>query len=106
MSEKRKPALDGTAWRTLSTRRVYQNKWISLREDQVQLPNGRRTLYGVVECGECVGVLPFLDPSTVLLIRQYRYVARRVTWEMPTGGVHPGESVEEAAQRELGEEVG
>lgn len=42
----------------------------------------------------------------MLLIRQYRYVARRVTWEMPTGGVHPGESIEAAAQRELAEEVG
>jgi ADP-ribose pyrophosphatase len=51
-------------------------------------------------------MLPFIDPETVLLIKQYRYVARRVTWEMPTGGVHIGESIEEAAQRELGEEVG
>ncbi len=106
MREKQRPVVGGSGWKTLSSRRVYQNKWISVREDEVQLPNGRITPYGVVETGECVGVLPFLDPSTVLLIRQYRYVAKRVTWEMPTGGVHPGESREEAAQRELGEEVG
>jgi ADP-ribose pyrophosphatase len=49
---------------------------------------------------------PFLDPETVVLIRQYRYVARGVYWEMPTGGVHAGESLEEAAQRELREEIG
>jgi ADP-ribose pyrophosphatase len=42
----------------------------------------------------------------VLLIRQYRYVGRRVTWEMPTGGVHAGEWLEAAAQRELAEEIG
>ena len=93
-------------WKTVSTRSVYQNRWISLREDLVELPNGRTTVYGVVSCGECVGVLPFLDPDTVLLVRQYRYVARRTTWEMPTGGVHAGESIEEAAQRELAEETG
>ena len=93
-------------WKTLSTRRIYQNKWLSLREDVVELPDGRTTIYGVVTCGDCVGILPFLDPNTVLLIKQYRYVAKRVTWEMPTGGVHPGESIEEAAQRELGEEIG
>jgi ADP-ribose pyrophosphatase len=93
-------------WKTVSTRPVYQNRWLSLREDLVELPNGRTTIYGVVSCGECVGVLPFLDPDTVLLVRQYRYVARRATWEMPTGGVHAGESVEMAAQRELGEEIG
>jgi len=95
-----------TAWKTLSTKPIYQNRWLSLREDLVEMADGRTTLYGVVSCGECVGVLPFLDPDTVLLIRQYRYVARRVTWEMPTGGVHEGESTEEAAQRELAEEIG
>jgi len=46
----------------------------------------------VVSCGDCVGVLPFVDRSTVLLVRQYRYVAGRATWEMPTGGVHQGET--------------
>jgi ADP-ribose pyrophosphatase len=93
-------------WETRSSRVVYQNPWIRVDEDQVQLPDGRTTLYGVVRCGECVGVLPFLDAETVVLIRQYRYVARGVYWEMPTGGIHPGESVEAAAQRELGEETG
>jgi ADP-ribose pyrophosphatase len=98
--------LSATPWKTLSTKPIYNNKWISLREDLVELPNGRTTIYGVVTCGHCVGVLPFLDPDTVLLIQQYRYVARRFTWEMPTGGVHPGELVEAAAQRELAEEIG
>jgi ADP-ribose pyrophosphatase len=93
-------------WKTLSSSEIYRNKWLQLREDQVELPDGRKSIYGVVTCGDCVGVLPFIDPKTVLLIKQYRYVAKRVTWEMPTGGVHPGEGIEEAAQRELGEEVG
>jgi ADP-ribose pyrophosphatase len=93
-------------WRTRSTRVAYRNPWIRVDEDQVELPDGRTTLYGVVRCGECVGVLPFLDADTVVLIRQYRYVARGVFWEMPTGGVHAGESLEAAAQRELGEEIG
>jgi ADP-ribose pyrophosphatase len=93
-------------WEQKSTRQIYQNPWISLREDLVELPDGRTTIYGVVRCSECVGVLPFLDPGTVLMIKQYRYVAKRVTWEMPTGGMHHGESREAAAQRELAEEIG
>jgi ADP-ribose pyrophosphatase len=95
-----------TPWKTLRTKPIYSNKWLSLREDLAELPDGRTTIYGVVTCGDCVGILPFVDPDTVLLIQQYRYVARQVTWEMPTGGVHSGESTEEAAQRELGEEIG
>jgi ADP-ribose pyrophosphatase len=70
------------------------------------MPDGRTTLYGVIECKPAVGVLPFLDERTVVLVGQYRYVARHFSWEMPTGAVRPGESEEGAAQRELAEEAG
>jgi len=93
-------------WRRLSTRPVYENRWIHVREDQVALPDGRTTIYGVVECAECIGVLPFLDPETVVLVGQYRYVFGGFYWEMPTGGVKAGESEEAAVQRELAEEAG
>ncbi len=101
-----KPDLSSEPWKKLSSKSIYQNRWLSLREDQVALPDGRTTIYGVVTCGDCVGILPFVDDDQILLVRQYRYVAGRTTWEMPTGGVRPGESLEEAAQRELEEEVG
>jgi ADP-ribose pyrophosphatase len=42
----------------------------------------------------------------VLLVRQFRYVARRFTWEIPTGGVRPSEATQAAARRELEEETG
>ena len=102
---KRKSLADA-AWTTLSSKEIYRNPWLSLREDQVRLPNGRDSIYGVVTCGNCVGVLPFVDERTIVLIKQYRYIAKKVMWEMPTGGVHSGEAIEQAAQRELGEEVG
>jgi len=100
------PSLAREPWRTRSTRPVYENRWIRVREDVALLPDGSTTIYGVVECAECVGVLPFVDPDTVLLVGQHRYVAQAFYWEMPTGGIHGGESAEEAAQRELGEEAG
>jgi ADP-ribose pyrophosphatase len=95
-----------TPWRRTSTRPVYDNQWISVREDLVELPDGRTTVYGVVHCNEAVGILPFLDRDTVLLVGQYRYVAGDFFWEMPTGAQHAGEAPLEAAQRELGEEAG
>lgn len=94
-------------WKTQSSREIYQNKWMSLREDIAELPDGRTTIYGVCSFGQCVGVLPFLDDDQVVLVRQYRYVQKEdFRWEMPTGGIKPGESPEEAAQRELSEEAG
>jgi ADP-ribose diphosphatase len=95
-----------TPWHQRSTRSVYENPWIRVREDIAELPDGRTTLYGVVECPPCIGVLPFLDDDTVVLVGQYRYVARDFFWEMPTGGMKPGESEEAAVQRELAEEAG
>ena len=93
-------------WRTRSTRAIYENHWIKVREDIALMPDGRTTVYGVVDAGECVGVLPFVNADTVLMVGQYRYVAQGFYWEIPTGSQHPGESLEEAAQRELAEEAG
>ena len=94
-------------WKTLSTRTVYQNRWMTVREDLAELPNGKSTIYGVVECPECVGVLPFVDDDHVLMVRQFRYVfGESHRWEMPSGGVKTGESLEQAVRRELREEAG
>jgi ADP-ribose pyrophosphatase len=85
---------------------VYANRWMRVREDVAEMPDGRTTIYGVVQCAPAVGVLPFLDDDTVVMVGQYRYVAQGFYWEMPTGGVKGGETLEQAAQRELAEEAG
>jgi ADP-ribose diphosphatase len=99
-------ALARVAWRTRSSRPVYENPWIRVREDVAEMPDGRTTVYGVIQCSPAVGVLPFLDAKTVVLVGQYRYVARAFHWEIPTGGRRPDESEEAAVQRELAEEAG
>lgn len=94
-------------WKTQSSREVYKNPWIRVREDIAELPNGQTTIYGVVTMGGAAGVLPFVDPDHVMLVRQYRYVFDEAhRWEIPTGGMKPGETPEDAAQRELQEEIG
>lgn len=94
-------------WKTLSSKLVYENPWMRLREDVAEMPDKRTTIYGVVTFGDCVGVVPFVDENNVILIRQYRYVYNENhRWEIPTGGVKNGETLEQAAQRELAEEAG
>jgi ADP-ribose pyrophosphatase len=78
-----------------------------VREDIAEMPDGNQTLYGVIECSDAVGVVPFLEDGRVVLVQQYRYVFdENHRWEIPTGGVDPGEPLEEAARRELREEIG
>ena len=90
----------------IGSRSIHKTPWLGVREDQLRMADGRETVYTVIECGHCVGVLPMIDDHTVLMVRQYRYIAGRYTWEMPTGGVRKGEPFDDAAQRELAEEAG
>ena len=92
-------------WRFLhSTERLRLGK-LTLREDVWRLPTGARKTYPILHVGLTVGVVPFVDADHVLLVRQFRHLARAESWELPGGGL-PGESPAAAAQRELREEGG
>jgi hypothetical protein len=54
--------------RTLSTREVYRNPWLRLREDQIERSNGARGIYGVVEKDDCAVILP-IEGDTIYLHR-------------------------------------
>jgi 8-oxo-dGTP pyrophosphatase MutT (NUDIX family) len=93
-------------WRTLSTRVVYENPWISVREDAVVHPGGERGIYGVVHYkNRAIGVLA-IEGDEIYLVGQYRYPLERYSWEIPEGGCPDGEEPLAAAQRELEEETG
>lgn len=94
------------AWTHLGSWPRYQRGHLTLREDAWRLPDGREGVYPVLAVGVTVGVLPFVDNARVLLVGQYRPVARAVSWELPGGGARPDEDPLGAAQRELREEGG
>lgn len=93
-------------WVTLSSRKVYDNAWVSVREDAVIRPDGREGIYGVVHYKNiAVGVLA-VDGDSIYLVGQYRYPLNLYSWEVPEGGCPAGENPLDAAQRELKEETG
>jgi len=94
-------------WTTLSSRLVYENPWIRVREDQVLRPDGQPGIYGVVEFkNRAVGVLPVDDEGCIWLVGQHRYPLNSYSWEIPEGGSPQSETPEETARRELKEETG
>lgn len=93
-------------WKKVSTRVVYDNPWIRVREDEVVRPDGLPGIYGVVHFKNiAVGVLA-LEDGMLYLVGQYRYPLERYSWEIPEGGCPEGEEPLETAQRELAEETG
>ncbi len=77
--------------RTLSSREVYRNHWLRVREDEIERNNGVRGIYGVVEKDDCAVILP-IDGDTVYLVEQFRYTIGKRALELPQGGWETGGS--------------
>jgi ADP-ribose pyrophosphatase len=96
----------GPGARRLSSRRIYAGKVLSLDLDEVEEPGGVHTRREVVRHSGSVAVLAIQDDGKIVLVRQYRYPVDAFVWELPAGRLDDGESPEQAAQRELQEEIG
>jgi 8-oxo-dGDP phosphatase len=91
----------------VSSRLVYENRWLSLREDQIRLPDGTAGVYTVVDKPTAALVIP-MERGGCHLVEQYRYPVGLRSWEFPQGTWPDGRSgsVDELARAELGEETG
>ncbi|MBE9375741.1 NUDIX hydrolase [Saccharopolyspora sp. HNM0983] len=92
---------------TTSSRQVYTNPWMSVREDGVLRADGTSGIYGVVDKPRYALVIP-LDRGHVQLVEQYRYPLGMRRWEFPQGTAPERAETEpaELAVRELREETG
>lgn len=97
--------MQNNTWKKVSSEYLLHNPWYKVRQDKVITPNGEDGTYNVVECGQSVFIIGVQD-GKILLVHLFRYPTQHEGWEVPAGGVEPGESTLEAAKRELREETG
>jgi 8-oxo-dGTP pyrophosphatase MutT (NUDIX family) len=91
---------------TLTSREVYRNHWMRVREDEILRSNGERGIYGVVEKHDAAVILP-IEQGRVWLVEQFRYTIGERALELPQGGWEMEvENPEELARGELKEETG
>lgn len=91
---------------TVSSTKVYEGHFLTLRRDVVRLPDGREAAREFVNHPGAVMVVPILPDGRLVLERQYRYPVQRVMIEFPAGKLDAGEGGLRCAQRELLEETG
>ena len=95
------------SWKTLTTSVVYENDWMTVREDRVINPGGGENEYGHVHFkNKAVAIVPLDDDGNTWLVGQDRFTLGQYSWELPMGGAPATEDPLRAAQRELKEETG
>jgi ADP-ribose pyrophosphatase len=92
--------------KTLKSTMIYNGPVFGVRQDEVLEPWGVRATRVMITHPGSVVVLPVLADGRVVLIEQYRHAARQYLWELVAGRIDHGETVKQAAARELLEETG
>lgn len=92
---------------TLNSQLIYQGSIISLKIDEVSLPNGKKSRREVIMHNGGIVIIPITAEQKFVLVEQYRYSAGQNLLEFPAGRLNSlDENPLEAAKRELQEETG
>jgi 8-oxo-dGTP pyrophosphatase MutT (NUDIX family) len=106
MAKKKLPTTKNP-WRPQTSKKIYDNPWLSLHEDKVINPGGGISHYGKINFKNiAIGIIPLDKNNNTWLVGQYRYVPDCYSWEIPMGGGPLNINPLESAKRELKEETG
>jgi ADP-ribose pyrophosphatase len=90
----------------VSKKTIWRGRAVNFDVDTVRLPDGKLATREYMNHPGAVGVVPFLDKDTIVMVRQYRHPVGEVTLELPAGKLDARESILSCVKRELAEETG
>ena len=85
---------------------ILLGKVFTLVRENVTLENGTTTDVEFIEHPGATAIIPFLDDTRLVLLKQYRHALKKYIWEIPAGTLDPQEKIIGCAKRELIEETG
>ncbi len=92
--------------KTLKSEVLYSGKIVTLKLDEVELPNGHVSKREVVNHPGGVAIAALTQENELLFVRQFRYPFKEVVLELPAGKLEKGTTPLENGKRELLEETG
>lgn len=94
-------------WKTLQSKYIHRDLYMTMRHDKCQLPDGRIVdPYYVLEFPDWVNIVAVTGEKQIVLVKQYRHGLSRNLIGLPSGFIDENEPPLKAAQRELAEETG
>ena len=91
----------------ISSEKVFDGVLLHVFKDDVELPNGHKSVREWIKHPGASSVIPLLPDNQIILVKQYRYPVAQVTLEVPAGKLDkPDEDPVLCAERELSEETG
>ncbi|KOO49193.1 NUDIX hydrolase [Viridibacillus arvi] len=92
--------------KTINSKKIFEGRVISVKVDEVTLPNGNISTRELVTHPGAVAIIPITNEGKIVLVEQYRKPLERSIIEIPAGKLEKGEKPEYTAIRELEEETG
>jgi len=85
---------------------IYDKHGRHIVEDVLEFADGSRHEWVYFKGSGAVAIAAFTEDKKMVLTKQYRHPFGRAIYDIPAGGIQDGETLEEAALRELEEETG